>query len=154
MAYFACLVAAGFGVPLSEDALCIFAGTILPTIWNEDPARSKRLLLALYGGIVVSDVITFTIGRLLKTNILKPLRNRMDLQTERVNFCEDNGEINEYDFDEDDEDEDEEVCTIETPKLRKRDKILSKLESAGDYAGLVIRTQEEHRRGGKVRKDG
>lgn len=150
LVYFLCLIAAGFGVPVSEDAMCIFAGTILPTIWTVDPTKRNRLLLALYGGVVISDIITFCIGRALKMGILEPIRKRMNLQTERIEFCNDNDididtmvknkdAITNDDNIDGDKNEDDTICQVETPKLRKRDRVLNKLENAGDYAGFVIR---------------
>ncbi len=116
---------------LTEDALCIFAGTILPII---ETGKSRRLLLALYLGVVLSDIITFSIGKLLRNGVLEPIRRRMNLKVERVVFCEDgNNNVQNDDM------EDEGLCTIETPELRKMDRILAKLESAGDYVGFVIR---------------
>lgn len=148
LVYFLCLIAAGFGVPVSEDAMCIFAGTILPSIWTVDPTKRNRLLLALYGGVVISDIMTFCIGRALKMGVMEPIRKRMNLQTERIQFCKDatnnsggditnDDNINEKEIK--DDNDDEEICQVETPKLRKRDRVLKKLENAGDYAGFVIR---------------
>lgn len=87
---------------------------------------------------MLSDIITFTIGRVLRMGVLDPIRKKMNLRTDRVDFCEDQIE----DVDEDLMDFDsipEEFCEIATPKARKRDQILEKLESAGNYAGFVIR---------------
>lgn len=144
--YFLCLIAAGFGVPVSEDAMCIFAGTILPSIWTADPGKRNRLLLALYGGVVLSDIITFCIGRALKMGILEPIRKRMNLQTDRIEFCKDDEDIpniiindDNIDQENNDDNDDDVICQVETPKLRKRDRVLKKLENAGDYAGFVIR---------------
>ncbi len=98
--------------------------------------KRTKLILALYSGIVLSDFITFTIGKLLKSGVMEPLRKRMNLQSERVNFCEED-EIDAEDFIA--VDEDNEFCQIDSPKLRKMDRILGKLEKAGDYAGFIIR---------------
>lgn len=141
--YFLCLMAAGFGVPVSEDAMCIFAGTILPSIWTVDPVKRNRLLLALYSGVVLSDIVTFSIGRALKMGVMEPIRKRMNLQTDRVEFCAEDfdGKSEKYEAGRKDMDADveERNCQIATPKLKKRDRVLKKLETAGDYAGLVIR---------------
>lgn len=139
--FFLCLVVAGFGVPISEDALCIFAGTILPML---DASKSRRLLMALYTGVVFSDMITFTIGKTLRSGVLEPIRNRMNLRAERINFCEED-EMEELPIDLSEEmaeemfEDEGEFCAIETPDLKKTDKILAKLEAAGDYVGFVIR---------------
>ena len=125
---------------LTEDAICIFAGTILPLI---DTGKSRRLLLSLYAGVVLSDIVTFSIGKLLRNGVLEPLRRRMNLQAERIDFCDDRKIEESIDLNEQLSDdinfEEEGLCKIETPKLRKTDKMLAKLESAGDYVGFVIR---------------
>jgi membrane protein DedA with SNARE-associated domain len=136
--YFLCLVAAGIGIPISEDAMCIFAGTILPTIWTQNVVKRNRLILALYGGVVLSDIITFTIGRVLRMGVLEPIRTGMNLRSDRVPLCEDEIEDAEEDL-MDFDSIPEEFCAIATPKARKRDQILEKLESAGNYAGFIIR---------------
>lgn len=38
-----------------------------------------RFILALYCGVVLSDVITFTIGRMMRFGLLEPLRKKMKL---------------------------------------------------------------------------
>ena len=105
-----------------------------------DASKSRRLLMALYSGVVFSDMITFTIGKTLRSGVLEPIRNRMNLRAERINFCEED-EIEELPIDMPEEmlEDDGEFCAIETPDLRKTDKILAKLEAAGDYVGFVIR---------------
>jgi len=69
--YFVALCAAGFGIPVSEDALCIFAGTLIPTI---TPLRRLSLFSYLFAGVVLSDVITFTLGRLMREGMFDPLK--------------------------------------------------------------------------------
>ena len=64
--------------------------------------------------------------RLLKSGIMEPLRKRMDLQSERVNFCEGD------EFDDEDlipDIEEDGFCKIDSPKLRKMDRILEKPRS-------------------------
>jgi len=100
--------------------------------------KGKRLLFALYAGVIISDFITFTIGRVLRMGVLEPLRKRMNLQTQRDEFCEDDDDNNQI-LEDDDQRLEDGFCKIETPTLRKRDQILAKLESAGDYVGFVIR---------------
>lgn len=139
LVYFLCLAIAGFGIPISEDALCIFVGTILPTIWVGNPGRRNRLILALYGGVVLSDFITFTIGRFLKAGIMEPIRKRMNLQSERINFCDGDDEDMETISEPVIVDEEDEFCQIDSPDLRKMDRILSKLEKAGNFAGFIVR---------------
>jgi len=60
----------------------------------------------------------------------------MNLQSERINFCEED-RIDDEDFMTDGEDN--EFCQIDSPKMREMDRILQKLEKAGDYAGFIIR---------------
>lgn len=134
-AYFLSLVAAGFGVPISEDAMCIFAGTTLSTL---HASKRNAMILALYAGVVLSDIITFSIGKALGKGLLQPLSKKMDLQKDRVNFCDDQN-LEYMNILKDEKDEEEEVCVIPTPSTRKRDRVLAKLEEAGDLAGFVIR---------------
>lgn len=131
-AYFLSLVAAGFGVPISEDAMCIFAGTTLSTL---HASKRNTMILALYAGVVLSDIITFSIGKALGKGLLQPLSKKMGLQKERVNFCDDQN----LEYMNILKDEEEEVCVIPNPSTRKRDRVLAKLEKAGDLAGFAIR---------------
>jgi len=153
IAYFLALLSAGFGVPISEDALCIFSGAVILPSLSLDKHLQVKILLALYGGVVLSDIVTFVIGRSLRLGIMDPLRNYLNLSVE--NKCE----INE---------EGVEVCTLEpsgdtarqkvdeaivgstgidglsgtnavVERLRKRDRIKSKIMNAGDYIGFVTR---------------
>ena len=154
--YFTCLILAGMGVPLSEDALCIFVGSILPLVWNDNPVFRTKILLALYFGIVLSDCITFSIGRIMGKGFLEPIRKRFDLRSERVTFCDDLDEdenSSEEIFDEEEDDftllefetiddqneQDDRFCEIATPDLRTTDKELAILEKVGNYAGFVVR---------------
>ena len=131
VAYFLALMGAGCGVPVSEDALCIFAGTVLPTVSRE---KRVRLLMALYFGVVMSDVCTYFIGKSLRLGVLDPVRKKLGIMTDE---------------------EVETVCVLpenasdlspgELPKeclpkrRRKRDRLKDKLESSGDWVGFVIR---------------
>lgn len=150
--YFTCLIVAGLGVPISEDALCIFVGSILPVVWNENPVFRTKLLLALYFGIVLSDIVTFSIGRVMGMGLLEPVRKRMNLRTERIEFCEDEDdeEVKEMNVEEGEElsmTEEEEnnlegndkFCEIPTPDLRSKDKSIAILNTVGNYAGFVVR---------------
>lgn len=146
--YFLCLILAGMGLPLSEDALCIFVGSILPLVWNENPGFRTKLLLALYFGIVLSDCITFSIGKVMGKGFLEPVRKRLNIRSERVTFCEDDDESEEITDEElelsllelENIDEgDDPFCEIETPDLRTTDKEIAILEKVGVYAGFVVR---------------
>jgi membrane protein DedA with SNARE-associated domain len=59
---------------VSEDALCVFAGAASPSLPAE---RRATLVLCLYAGVVLSDAITFLIGRSLRMGIMDPVRRRM-----------------------------------------------------------------------------
>lgn len=78
VAYFLALMAAGCGVPVSEDALCVFVGAVVwPFLQSQD--KRRNLLLALYLGVVVSDWVTFWIGRMMRSGILAPLAKKLNL---------------------------------------------------------------------------
>jgi len=66
--FFWLLMLAGCGVPISEDLLCIYVGALLPTL---EMTRRLQLIAALYWGVVLSDWITYVIGRLLGEAYLK-----------------------------------------------------------------------------------
>lgn len=124
--YFLALIAAGCGVPLSEDALCIFAGSTLPVLPNTQ-ARII-LMLHLYAGVVMSDIVTFCIGRALRTKILHRFSKFVQIIKK--------------------EKEEEETCEIMEPiseqdncnkRKRRRDILQRKIASAGDAIGFVTR---------------
>ena len=145
--YFSCLILAGLGVPISEDALCIFIGSILPILWMNDNNKVLRmkLILALYLGVVLSDVLTFSIGRIMGMGLLEPLSKRLNLRSKRIEFCiDDNNDDNDVDdnagiMDVEEEGENSKFCEIPTDELRSKDNILAILEKAGNYAGFVVR---------------
>lgn len=117
--YFLCLLSAGFGVPVSEDALCLFAGTAWPTFTKE---KRLSLFVALYAGVVLSDAITFWAGRSLRLGVFSKLREKFDDLLSS-----------------DDEEEEEVIILKPNGKMRKRDRIRRKMKKAGDYVGFVIR---------------
>lgn len=136
--YFLVLLSAGFGVPVSEDALCVFCGTILPNL--PERVRRYQLLVALLAGVVGSDLITFGLGRIMSYGLMKPIQKRLNLTTQKDTFCEIDYDAEGYDEDDDVELMDD--CIEPTPELRKRDKILTILEnnqSNGWYVGFLIR---------------
>lgn len=158
--YFTTLILAGAGLPISEDALCIFIGSVLPMIWNENPVLRTKFIAALYFGIVLSDILTFSIGRVMGNGLLAPIQNRLNLRSDRIDFCE--GDDDEEEEEEEDEEEEEEMteeeleqylldtnggeeslelefCEIPTDDLRSKDRALAILEAVGNYAGFVIR---------------
>mmetsp|Transcript_9877 Transcript_9877/g.22465 ORF Transcript_9877/g.22465 Transcript_9877/m.22465 type:complete len:276 (-) Transcript_9877:29-856(-) len=65
--FFWLLVSAGFGVPVSEDLLCIYAGVILQKLSLQ---RSIEVVVALYAGVVISDWITYSLGQLAGKTLL------------------------------------------------------------------------------------
>jgi membrane protein DedA with SNARE-associated domain len=64
--YFSYLMAAGAGVPLSEDGLALLAGSLLPSF---EKRRQLATVLALYLGVVLSDIETFLIGAVILTRL-------------------------------------------------------------------------------------
>mmetsp|Transcript_68018 Transcript_68018/g.127025 ORF Transcript_68018/g.127025 Transcript_68018/m.127025 type:complete len:277 (-) Transcript_68018:79-909(-) len=65
--FFWLLILAGFGVPVSEDLLCIYAGVILRKL---SPQRRVEVVVALYAGVVLSDWVTYSLGRLAGNTLL------------------------------------------------------------------------------------
>ena len=59
--YFALLMLAGLGVPVSEDLVTVWAGGALG---RGVPYPEVYYVLALYMGVIGSDMLTFFIGRL------------------------------------------------------------------------------------------
>jgi len=72
---FSGLIAAGFGLPVSEDALIIYAGTFLGKY--AATSRTASVLFALYAGVVLSDLVMYCYGRLLRRGVAAPLRKFM-----------------------------------------------------------------------------
>jgi membrane protein DedA with SNARE-associated domain len=126
LVYFLALVAAGFGIPMSEDVLCVFCGTLLPLSKVGSSTRRIRLILALYAGVVLSDLITFSLGHLMRTGLLEPWRKKMGLKKT--------------------------ICAIPTDNIaihqrsRKRDRTLQRLEKSGNWTGFVVRLSPGLRR--------
>ena len=131
MAYFLALMAAGCGVPVSEDAIAIFAGTVLTTL--DTRQQQFRLLIALYLGVVLSDVCTFVIGRSLRMGVLDPVRKRLGLMTddEVITLCDlpDEAGIPP----------DETTIACRPKRRSKRDRLKAKLENSGNWIGFVVR---------------
>lgn len=116
LVYFLCLMSAGVGVPVSEDAICLFAGTVFPTF---SPEKRIQLFIALYAGVVLSDAITFLAGRSLRLGFLQQFAQSKfpDLLLEQET----------------------EIVLRKDGKMRKRDRLRRKMKKAGDYVGFVIR---------------
>jgi len=133
LAYFVAMISAGFGVPVSEDALCIFAGAVWPTMAK---IQQQKLFVALYLGIVFSDAITFWVGRSLRLGVFQPLQEQLLGK-------------NADDVDDNSSSDGAAVAVAETAiedgsenkpvKARKRDRIRKVASNAGEYVGFVIR---------------
>ena len=92
--YLGYLVGAGVGLPLSEDALCVWVGAALAkaatarggvggvTEALSDGGRTAQCLAYLYAGVVLSDMVTFYAGRALgrmggEAGLLARLKRRL-----------------------------------------------------------------------------
>lgn len=118
-AYLLALLSAGVGMPVSEDALCMVVGSILPAV---SPAKRWRLIGSCYVGVVLSDLTTFCVGRALRRGLLEPVRRRLKLGSDGTTTTTDDDD------------------TVAPPtRRRKRDRIKAKMEQAGDYVGFVVR---------------
>lgn len=115
LAYFLALMAAGCGIPVSEDGICLFAGAVWSTLTNDE--RIQRFV-ALYLGVVGSDALTFWIGRALRMGVLQPFTNRLKLNQE--NDMQD-------------------AVADKSIGNRKRDRMMRVMEQSGDWIGFVIR---------------
>ena len=124
VAYFLTLMAAGFGVPVSEDALCIFAGAVWPTFPKE---RRLPMLVALYLGVVVSDLVTFWLGRLLRIGLFQPLAEKLQLQDSTLSSSSSSTATTTTTTD---------PASSSSSKSARVQRIM---ERAGDYVGFVIR---------------
>ena len=71
--YFGLLVLAGLGVPVSEDGLAIWAGGLLGR--GENPYPPYQYVIALYCGAVMSDMLTFSVGRLTQRSLGPRIQN-------------------------------------------------------------------------------
>ena len=114
VAYFSALLAAGFGLPMSEDALCILVGTSLDALHRH---QTRFIVIAsLYAGVVLSDFVTFGIGCALRRGLLKPMRTKLIGDSATA------------------------TTDVQVPtKQRKRDRIMNKVAKAGDYVGFITR---------------
>lgn len=71
--YFGLLMLAGLGVPVSEDGLAIWAGGLLGR--GENPYPPYQYVIALYCGAVMSDMLTFSVGRLTQRSLGPRIQN-------------------------------------------------------------------------------
>lgn len=65
--YFGLLMCAGFGLPVSEDALAIWAGGLIGR--EQNPFPTEHYVIALYFGACLSDFVTFGLGRLTQRKL-------------------------------------------------------------------------------------
>ncbi|KAI2504562.1 hypothetical protein MHU86_9872 [Fragilaria crotonensis] len=135
VAYFLALLSAGCGIPVSEDALCLFCGAIL---WPSSEQR-MRLLAALYAGVVLSDFVTFWIGRALRLGLFAPLAKRLKLNDHHIHG--DDGDASQLVVKEKTSANEELTSnqvlmptTSTTTTTTQR-----RLQQAGDWAGFMIR---------------
>lgn len=70
--YFLYLIAAGCGVPVSEDALVCWIGACL-ALKQFTVNKAVLVLILTYLGVVLSDMITFYIGVLMERGLLRKL---------------------------------------------------------------------------------
>jgi membrane protein DedA with SNARE-associated domain len=71
--YFGLLILAGLGIPVSEDGLVIWAGGLLGR--GENPYPPYQYVIALYLGAVMSDMLTFSVGRLTQHSLGTRIQN-------------------------------------------------------------------------------
>jgi membrane protein DedA with SNARE-associated domain len=102
-------MAAGCGVPVSEDGLCLFCGAI----WATSPNKLS-LLTALYLGVVGSDAVTFWIGRALRLGLFQPIRDRLQLHQQ-------------------------EGSDVHGGDSKRQHRLKGILSSSGDWIGFVVR---------------
>lgn len=75
--YLIYLLAAGFGLPCSEDALVAWVGANIARSLYGGAQQTVWVLCIVYLGVVVSDMITFGIGALLKQGFFRSLKNSL-----------------------------------------------------------------------------
>ena len=136
VAYFLALMAAGCGVPVSEDALCVFAGAVVWPFQSQD--QKRKLFLALYLGVVGSDFVTFWIGRAMRSGILAPLAKKLNLNSSTTGSSSDDNTVMQQPND----NETSALSQTSTPSTTIPPKIAVQqrfLQRAGRWAGFVIR---------------
>lgn len=129
---FLMLMAAGVGLPVSEDALCIYAGTMLPGMPTF--GSKAKLVLGLFMGVVMSDIWAFSLGKWLRrgsSGILKMVRDKVIVGAEEsdedcILDVDENGKLLKID----------EKCM---DRVSKRQIIEDRVAQAGDNIGFVIR---------------
>lgn len=137
VAYFLALLSAGCGIPVSEDALCLFCGAIL---WPSSEQR-MRLLAALYAGVVLSDFVTFWIGRALRLGLFAPLAKRLKLNDHHING-DDGNDSNRLVVNEKTSANEELTSNqvfMPTTSSSTTTTTQRRLQQAGDWAGFMIR---------------
>lgn len=68
-------MAAGFGLPCSEDALVAWVGSNIAKGLYGSTQATAVVLCIVYAGVVLSDMITFSIGVLLRLGLFKRLKD-------------------------------------------------------------------------------
>ena len=93
-----------------------------------------RLLAALYAGIVLSDFVTFWIGRALRLGLFAPLAKRL-----KLNDHGDDDESNRLSVDENTSTNEESTSNQVIMPATPTKTTLRRLQQAGDWAGFMIR---------------
>ncbi|KAL3137315.1 hypothetical protein ABBQ32_006855 [Trebouxia sp. C0010 RCD-2024] len=75
--YLVYMLAAGFGLPCSEDALVVWAGSNIFRGVYGGPAGVAYVLGIIYFGVVVSDMLTFYLGVALQKGFFKSLKKSL-----------------------------------------------------------------------------
>lgn len=82
---FLALLLAGFNLPISEDAMIILSATIV----HEDKKLLIPTYIGLYLGILISDIISYFIGRLISKGFLQIKFLRKKLTPENIKWVSD-----------------------------------------------------------------
>jgi len=75
--YLVYMLAAGFGLPCSEDALVVWAGAGMATGRYGGWPGILQVVGILYFGVVVSDLVTFWLGAALRRGLFSSLKERL-----------------------------------------------------------------------------
>lgn len=75
--YLVYMLAAGFGLPCSEDALVVWVGSNIFKGVYGGPAGIAYVLAIIYFGVVVSDMLTFYMGVALQKGFFKSLEKSL-----------------------------------------------------------------------------
>ena len=82
MVYFGLLMLAGMGMPISEDLLAIWAGSLIAR--GKKPYPPEYYYVAIYTGAVLSDMVAFGLGRLAQYKMGGWIQKRLLRKTTKV----------------------------------------------------------------------